>query len=103
MFTKSMPELKEERYWIFIDSKGAPSITKVEITRRWYDKVNKSNVIKVNVIENIFGSFHKGMRLSIDYPWQLQKTLEDARKVMILATLSSKGIDSFFYDQPPWE
>lgn len=103
MFTKSMPELKEERYWIFIDSKGAPSIAKVKTIKRWYDKVSKLNVIKVDVIENVFGSYHKGMRLGLNNLWQLQKTLEDARKLMVLAIFSSKGIDSFFWGQPPWE
>jgi hypothetical protein len=103
MFTKSIPELKEERYWIFIDSKGAPSIAKVKTIRRWYDKTSKTNITEVDVIENIFGGFHKGMRLNIDFPWQLQKTLEDAMKVMILAIFSSRGADSFFWNEAPWE
>jgi len=103
MFTKSIPKLKEERYWTFVDYDGRPSIAKVKTLRRWYDKVNKATVTKVKVIDDIFGKFRKGAKIVIDYPWQLQKTLEDAMRVMIIAIFHSKRNYPFFWNKPPWE
>jgi len=103
MFINKVPEVGEERYWTFVDSyrDRNPSIVKVKFLDQRYDKITESNIIEVKIIENIFSNFSKGIIISLEYSWQLQKTLEDAMKIMILGIF--KGENAFFNDCPPWE
>jgi len=105
MYINKMPEAGEERYWTFINMRGKPTIAKVKVKHRWADEHITGALMEVEVTENIFNKYYKkGMTLNLNYAWTLQKTLGDAKKVMILGIFSLKGYrNSFFSPKPPWE
>lgn len=96
---------KEERYWCFVTTANTVMIMlKVRVIRRYKDKENNVYVMKCIIIETFPGikneAYKIGNIVRLDFPWQLQKTLEDARRVMIMGIFKAR--DAFFYDQPPW-
>jgi len=100
MYTKELPKPQEIRYWVFVDTDNNPYLVKVKVLRRWFDKENGYYVSNVTALEHIIGE-EEAKNFGVDSPWQMQKTLEDARKVMLIGIF--KGDQAFFHNKAPWE
>jgi len=107
MFINKMPQPKEERYWAFATLDKEISLFKVKILKRWYDRNSKSTVVTTEVLDIIYSvvahplsSYKIGQRIEMDFVWQLQETLEDAKKLLIMGAFFE---NAFYYSKPVWE
>ena len=104
MYSNDEPKIGEERFLTHVDYDGNPSISKIKVVNRWADQDAGGMVNKVKVIDSLFGGWHAPLVLHIDYDWQLQKTLEDAKRVMFIGIFNSEKTGmTWLYREPPWE
>jgi hypothetical protein len=93
----------EIRYWAFRDPSGQFYLEKVKCLRTTYDKENGHYIYRCE-LQSPVSTFRLGMKPGyntvIDYAWQLQKTLEDAQKLLIIGTLKEAD---FLTSKPAWE
>lgn len=115
MFINNLPKLGKNgdiRYYVFIVDGGKVTFQKVRCISRLYDKVNECFYIKCEVLEilkgdELYGKEYEfspskdGKRYTIaDHAWELQETIEDAKKLLVLIALNEKSA----YDKVPvWE
>lgn len=107
MFTKEKPKTGkkngEVRYWAFRDATDRFYLNKVKCLRTRYDGEAGYYVYDCELLEPV-SEFRIGMKpgfkLTIDYAWQLQKTLEDAQRLLIISALKDA---IFFTSKPAWE
>lgn len=99
------PKIGEERYFAFVNTDGTPALAKVKVINRWEDKDAGGMVNHVKVLDPYFGLWKKGAKIHLDFAWQLQKTLEGAKKALIIGTFGMpKGPnEAWLYRKPPWE
>jgi hypothetical protein len=107
MFTKQPPKTGKKngeiRYWAFRDADGKLYLEKVKCIRKLFDKENDNDYYSCMLLEPI-SEFRLGMKPGyityIDHAWQLQKTLEDAQRLLILGVLKEAD---FLLSSSPWE
>lgn len=107
MFTREKPKTGkktgEVRYWAFRDATGNFYLEKVKCLRTRYDGENDYYIYDCELLEPV-SKFRIGMKpgykLTIDHSWQLQKTLEDAQKLLIFGALKEAD---FLISKPAWE
>jgi hypothetical protein len=91
----------EIKYWCFVELDGEPVLLKVEILKFLHDKVTRKLIgAKVKGHKTFLGRPPVHI-FNVEWLWQLQDTLEDAKRVMIMGVF--KGSDAFFKPEPPWE
>lgn len=73
-------------------------LQKVELKSREYDKDNDSWYWKCWVLEDYLDESNNNRSLIVDNEWQLFETIEDAKEVLIVATLRNDN-DYFFRDR----
>ena len=101
MFINKKPEIGEIRYFAFLSDGYEYLILKVSVLRRWTNKTTHRPVVKTEIKEvilNSSGYYKVGYDTTIDYIWQLQKSEEDAKRLLILG-LFGKG---FYKEEAPF-
>lgn len=101
MYSNSLPEAGEIRYWCFFSLEVEPFLLRFEVIDTWYDEAINTTVATSKVIKSYIGDYKVSQTIELDTPWQMQKTLENARRVMIMGIF--KGLNTFFYSDPPWK
>lgn len=93
----------EIRYWAFRDPSGQFYLEKVKCLGTMYDKENAHSIYQCELLKPV-SKFRLGMKPGyntvIDYAWQLQKTFEDAQRLLIIGTLKEAN---FLISKPVWE
>jgi len=83
----------EERFYVFLTDYGSFSIDnitfcKVKCVRRWYDKNNEYYVIDGIILEEYFSEGRIGKKTVIDHVWQLQRTKQEAQKILMILVMN---------------
>ena len=103
----SKPSRGEIRYWAFAGQsiQGAVIVLlKVKIDNIKWDYENEYDIYyckALDVIVDSLGDYTKGSSVIVDYSWQMQKTEEQAR-LLLIHTVLTKGQQAFFYKDPPF-
>lgn len=105
MYSNDEPKIHEERYFIMVEQSRGPTLAKVVVENRWEDKDAGGMVNKIKIIQKHFSPWSVNAVIHIDYDWQLPKTLEDAKRIMMLGIFSRGGDahEAWYYRKPPWE
>ncbi len=98
MYNKDVPEKDDIVYWTNVLG-YIVAIVKCKVVETEWDEDNEYEITRLNNIKNIAGKAVS--HFIVDYPWQLQKTLEDAKRIAIIGIFKSKY--SFLHQIPPWE
>lgn len=104
------PANGEKRFWAFASyfptrpESDNIFILQVKVKESVYDEDNADyyydcEVIKV--IEDNMGVYFPGREVMIDFAWQLQKTEEQAR-LLLIHTVLTEGPEAFFYADAPF-
>lgn len=93
----------EIRYWALRDAVGNFYLEKVKCLRTIYDKENGYYIYQCE-LQGPVSKFRLGMKpgynMVVDHAWQLQKTLEDAQRLLIIGALKEAD---FLASKPVWE
>ena len=83
---------------------GEVELYKVRCQRSWYDKENNSHPVTCEVLGYYITSKKESSsdNMIVDNIWQLQETLQDAIKLMIILIFHRDKSASYNLD-PPWE
>lgn len=100
MYNSDLLETGEIGYWCFFSLEIELFLLKFEVIDTWYDEAINTAIATSKVIKNYIGSYKVGQTIELDTPWQMQKTLENARRVTIMGIF--RGVNAFFYNDPPW-
>lgn len=103
------PEHGEDRYWTFISpgtqlNKHFILLAKVVVENITWDYENEYDIYHCRVTDIFADSrkkYEEGEVIIVDHAWQLQKTIEQAKK-LIFYTLFKAGVDAFFYGKAPF-
>lgn len=106
-YTNSKPSRGETRYWSFIGESREGKVIlllKVEVQDVRWDYENEYDTYECKVLEIIvdsLGDYTSGSSVIVDFPWQMQKTLNQAQTLMLYGVLE-KGTEVFFSSAPPF-
>ncbi len=94
----------EERYYCWASQIAVDLrifIYKIKVLRKRYDQVNSKSSWDCEVLRTVLGEERNGLKFIVDYVWQLQRTEEDAKRLLILGIMSGK--ETFYSDVAPWK
>lgn len=108
-YTNSKPGRGETRYWAFVGHGRSPSkhfiiLAEVVVEKIRWDYENDYDIYEcrfVDIFADSQNSYEKGDTTIVDYPWQLQSTLQQAQALTI-STLFKQGAEGFLDSTPPF-